>query len=177
MLIPKNFCSFTAKHLYDMISNDIDVMIYHPDVKFVRQIFKPESYDLKSYLELFVDLLTKDGFLLDHLSVDKMKYMGFCKYKSYPVRRIDIRLMPHNSLSAAMLYFTGPAQLNEEMRLRAKKRNMLLNEYGLFLVDSHGNRISVPIHSEKDIFNELGMIYLTPKERQSYALKSKNIDL
>ncbi|XWV25449.1 DNA polymerase family X [Tupanvirus deep ocean] len=47
---------------------------------------------------------------------------------------------------------------------------MLLNEYGLFLVDSQGNRISVPIHSERDIFLELGMDYLIPEERESYNL-------
>ncbi len=54
------------------------------------------------------------------------------------------------------------------MRIRAKKRNMLLNEYGLFLLDSHGNRIPYPIHSERDVFEELGMVYLTPTERETY---------
>jgi len=156
-----------------IVSGDIDVMIYHPDVKFVRQIYLID-YGPKSYLELFVDLLEKENFLLDHLSVSKMKYMGFCKYKSYPVRRIDIRFMPYNSIPSAMLYFTGPYELNQEMRERAKKRNMLLNEYGLFILDSQGNRFSVPINSEKDIFEELGMTYLTPIERESYSLKSIN---
>ncbi|XWV25450.1 putative DNA polymerase family X [Tupanvirus deep ocean] len=53
--------------------------------------------------------------------MNKMKYMGFCKYKLNPIRRIDIRFMPYNSLPAAMLYFTGPAALNEEMRNKQKK--------------------------------------------------------
>ena len=175
-------------------SGDIDVMIYHPDVKYVRQIYKLEDYGkiafqgkqlspptggFKSFLELFVDLLTKDGYLLDRMTISKMKYMGFCKAweifsqssesVSKPVRRIDILFMPYNSLPAAMLYFTGPGLLNEEMRIRAKKRNMTLNEYGLFILDSHGNYLPVPVHSEKDIFEEIGIKYLTPAERQGYA--------
>ena len=152
-----------------LISGDIDVMIFHPDVKYVRHIYKPNEYGLKSYLELFVELLTNDGFLLDNLYASVMKYMGFCRYKNtYPIRRIDIRFMPYNTLPAALLYFTGPYQLNIEMRIQAKKRNMLLNEYGLFITDSQGNQIPVPVHSERDIFEELGMKYLTPEERESY---------
>ena len=151
-----------------LISSDIDVMIYHPDVKYVRHLYRLEDYGFKPYLELFVELLTKDGFLLDNLSMDKMKYMGFCKYKSNPVRRIDILFMPSHSLPAALLYFTGPARLNEEMRTRAKKRDMTLNEYGLFIVDSQGRRYPVPVNSEKDIFEELDMKYLTPEERELY---------
>lgn len=172
------------------ISGDIDVMIYHPDVKYVRQIYQLDMYGFKSYLMLFVELLTKEGYLLDYLSVNKMKYMGFCKSwdifsqnqqitetsnsLTYPVRRIDIIFIPFNSLPAAMLYFTGPYELNIEMRQLAKKRNMLLDEYGLFIINTKGNRIPVPISSEKDIFEELGMRYLTPEERQKYSSKINN---
>lgn len=152
-----------------LVSGDVDVMIYHPDVKHVREIYRLEEYKIKPFLQLYIDLLVEDGFLLDELSMNKMKYMGFCKYKSNPVRRIDILWMPYNSMPAAMLYFTGPQQLNEEMRLTAKKKNMTLNEYGLFIVDSKGNRYEIPISSEKDIFDEIGMKYLTPEERDIYA--------
>ena len=155
------------------ISGDIDVMIYHPDVKFVRQIYKLEELGIKPYLELFVELLNKEEFLLDYLSQDKMKYMGFCKAwdnfinpkLTLVARRIDILWMPCNSLPAAMLYFTGPAQFNRDIRKLAKQKHLHLNEYGLFIVNSCGNHIPVPIHGEKDIFNELGMKYLTPSER------------
>lgn len=150
-------------------SGDIDVILYHPNVKYIRQIFGPEKYGFPAYLELFVELLHKENFLLDDLTTGRIKYMGFCQYKNNPVRRIDIRFMPYNSLPAAILYFTGPVQLNEDMRQRAKKRGMLLNEYGLYLVDSHGNRVALPIESERDIFEDIGMKYLTPAEREKYA--------
>jgi DNA polymerase beta len=164
-------------------SGDIDVLIYHPDVKTTKQILHPKKYGLESFLELFVGKLTEEGFLLDNMT-DKnynIKYMGFCKYKNYPVRRIDIRYIPYNSLPTAMLYFTGPYELNTIMRNAAKKRNMLLNEYGLYMLnseDENGVRTPVKVTSEADVFELLGMDYLTPEERESFSTgtikKTKN---
>ena len=37
------------------------------------------------------------------------KYMGFCKYKTNPTRRIDIRFVMDNDFVPALLYFTGSA--------------------------------------------------------------------
>jgi DNA polymerase/3'-5' exonuclease PolX len=98
-------------------------------------------------------------------------YMGFCKYNNYPIRRIDIRYIPYDSLPTAMLYFTGPYELNTKMRASAKKRGMLLNEYGLFLFDKNKNEVGAPIkiNSEKDVFTILGMDYLIPSERESHS--------
>ena len=47
--------------------------------------------------------------------------MGFCKYKNNLIRRIDIRLIPFESIYAAILYFTGSYELNKIMRINAKK--------------------------------------------------------
>lgn len=155
-------------------SGDIDLLMYHQDVKTTKEIIQPKNYGLDSYLEIFINELTENGFLLDHMT-DKnynMKYMGFCKYKSYPVRRIDVRFVPYNSLPTAMLYFTGPYELNTIMRTAAKKRDMILNEYGLYKIDKNDkNDIKTPvkIKSEADVFKILGMDYLTPEERESFS--------
>jgi len=152
-------------------AGDVDVLMYHPKAKTTQYIIKPEKYHLKPYLEIFVANLTKNGFLLDDMT-DKnfnIKYMGFCKYKNNPVRRIDIRYIPYDSLPAAMLYFTGPYELNTVMRTEAKKRGMLLNEYGLYEVDENGVRTPVKVKSEKEIFEKLGMKYLTPQEREKFS--------
>ena len=152
-------------------SGDIDVLMYHKKAKTSQYITNPEKYDLKPYLELYVKKLTDDGFMLDHLT-DKnynRKYMGFCKYKSYPVRRIDIRFVPYNSLPSAMLYFTGPYELNTIMRSAAKKRSMILNEYGIYEIDEDGNKTPIKIKSEADIFKILGMNYMTPEQRESFS--------
>ncbi len=163
-------------------SGDIDVLMYHPDVITTKQIMNPKKYKLDSYLEIFVDTLTDEGFLLDNMT-DKnynIKYMGFAKYKKSPVRRIDIRYIPYASLPTAMLYFTGPYELNTIMRSAAKKRGMILNEYGLYTIDEKTGETKAPvkINSEADVFEALGMDYLTPEERESFSTgkisKTKN---
>jgi len=155
-------------------AGDIDVMMYHPKVKTTKQIIHPEKFGLEPYLVNFIDKLTDTGFLLDHMT-DKnynMKYMGFSKFKDDPVRRIDIRFMPMNSLATAMLYFTGPYELNTAMRNAAKKRSMLLNEYGLYKIDKNNEndvRILIKTDTEADVFKALGMEYMTPEERESFS--------
>jgi DNA polymerase/3'-5' exonuclease PolX len=149
-------------------SGDIDIMLYHPKVKYTKDIRNPQAHGLQAYLEVLVDNLTEQGFLVDHLTNKnyKMKYMGFSKYNDYPVRRIDIRFIPYKSIYTAMLYFTGPFELNEAMRLAAKKRGMILNEYGLYKIDDDGNKTLIKINSEEDVFHKLGMKYLTPEQRE-----------
>jgi DNA polymerase/3'-5' exonuclease PolX len=150
-------------------SGDIDVLVYHHKVKTKKEILHPYKYCLKPFLGLLVDQLSKNGFIIDTISNKSMKYMGFCKFKSNPVRRIDIRFIPYQSLPAAMLYFTGPYELNTRMRMAAKKRNMVLNEYGLYKIDEKGIKIPIKIKTEADIFKILGMNYLTPKEREAFS--------
>lgn len=152
-------------------SGDIDVLMYHPNVKTMKQILQPEQYNLKPNLDIYVETLTANGFLLDDMT-DKnyhIKYMGFCQYKKYPVRRIDIRYIPYQSLPTATLYFTGPYELNTAMRMAAKKRGMILNEYGLYYIDENGVRDIIPIKSEADVFKTLGMDYLTPEKREKFS--------
>ena len=48
------------------------------------------------------------------------KYMGFCKYKNYPVRRMDIIFVPFESYYPALLYFTGSRELTLQMRKKLK---------------------------------------------------------
>jgi DNA polymerase/3'-5' exonuclease PolX len=160
-------------------SNDFDILIYHPSITSIKQIHDPETHNVKAYLELFVNYLSKKGYLLDHMTDKnyKMKYMGFFQYKNFDVRRMDIRIVPYKSLPAAMLYYTGPFELNKFMRTEAIKRNMLLNEYGLYKIDEDGKKKAFKIKSEKDIFKKLGMDYLTPEERETFDLgKQKKIN-
>lgn len=152
-------------------SGDIDVLMYHPSLKYSKDLVDAKQKKVNSFLEMFVNNLTEDGFLLDHMT-DKnysTKYMGFSQYKNYPVRRIDIRMMPYQSLAASMLSFTGPQELNTEMRTAAKKRNMILNEYGLYKLNEDGSKTLVKAKSEADIFHALGMEYLTPAQRELFS--------
>jgi len=53
----------------------------------------------------------------------------------------DLRLVPPESLGAALQYFTGSKAHNIALRDRALQRGLKLNEYGLFTVDD-GTRVA-----------------------------------
>lgn len=130
-------------------SNDIDIL------------FTMKESKGPNHLKTIINELNDKGFLVDSLTKNnKTKYMGFCKYKDNPVRRIDIRFVKYESFYSALLYFTGSGDFNRNMRSIAKKQGYKLSEYGL-MKDNKIEKIS----SEKDIFNILGMSYVEPNER------------
>lgn len=138
-------------------SGDIDILLYNSNEK---------SKQINYYLEPFIEIL-KDGknpFLLDDLTDKnyKTKYMGFCKYKDKPVRRIDIRFIKFKSYPYAILYFTGSMELNKKMREIAKNMGYKLSEYSLEEIKT-GKKYNAK--TEKEIFNKLGMDYLEPRLR------------
>lgn len=109
--------------------------------------------------------ILNDKFLIDHLTKigeTVSKYMGYCKFEG-EIYRIDIRFFDKSSYASALLYFTGPKELNTFMRRKAKSMNLLLNEYGLYK-----NKKKIKLNTEEDIFNELGIKYLKPNERNDY---------
>lgn len=146
-------------------SNDIDVLITHPNIKTKKGIIDMAN----NYLQSFIDLLKEQDFIKDDLIEDiTTKYMGFCKYKNKPIRRIDILFVPYISYPAALLHFTGSGEFNQQMRNIAKKNGYKLNEYGLFkIINSKTNSYNkfIPVNSEKEIFDILDIEYLEPKER------------
>lgn len=142
------------------ISGDIDILISK------KGILNPEF----NYLEYIIKILKEPqkknnnkSLIIDDITDKNIhtKYMGFCKYKENPPRRIDIRFIPYESYFSALLYFTGSAELNKQMRNIAKTKNLKLSEYGLF--KENGEKIIV--NSERDIFDILDMEYLLPRLR------------
>jgi DNA polymerase/3'-5' exonuclease PolX len=132
-------------------SGDIDVLIYNGNG-----------------LMGFLNALVKENFLVDHLtSLEKSttKYMGMCQYNN-TVRRIDIRFIPIEHLPSALLYFTGSGEFNKRMRKEALKCGYTINEYGIYKLDTFGNKgDSVHVSNEEDIFKVIGMDYLEPHLR------------
>jgi DNA polymerase beta len=132
---------------------DIDVLITHPDAK-----------SEETYLAQLVDKLEKIGFLIDHLTESgNKKYMGVCRVTSF-ARRIDIRFVDYSSYYAAMLYFTGSKHFNIGIRNRALEMGYSLNEYGLHKSDDTSKKI-IPVNSEEEIFDILGIDYVPPTNR------------
>jgi DNA polymerase/3'-5' exonuclease PolX len=137
-------------------SGDVDMIIIHSEL-----LTKTDINKNKSYLELFIKKLLDKSFLIESLTAEDVetKYMGIFSYNDI-IGRIDIRYIPADSYYSAILYFTGGKEFNQRMRIVAKSKGYKLNEYGLY----EGSKAFV-IHSEKDIFDRLGMKYIRPELR------------
>lgn len=141
------------------ISNDIDIIISHPDIITKKQAEK------SNIMTNFIKHLIKSSFIVDSLTSLKVptKYMGICRLTpKHKLRRIDIRFMPIESYYTAILYFTGSSEFNRKMRTVALSMGYTLNEYRL--LDNKGKPFK--INSEKDIFDYLNMEYLQPQYRK-----------
>ena len=128
---------------------------------------KSNNYYLKlliNELKLPIKNNNNKSLLVDDITDKniKTKYMGFCKYKDNPIRRIDIRFVPYNSYFTALLYFTGSKEFNTKIRIKANELGYKLSEYNLIKKDTNKK---IKINSEYNIFKKLKMEYLTPDLR------------
>ena len=76
----------------------------------------------------------------------------------------DLRLVPAESLGAALQYFTGSKGHNIALRDRAIQRGLKLNEYGLFRVEDD-TRIAGD--TELGIYEALGLALVPPELREN----------
>jgi DNA polymerase (family 10) len=76
----------------------------------------------------------------------------------------DLRLVPRESLGAALQYFTGSKAHNIALRDRALQRGLKLNEYGLYPA---GDGPAIAGASEEDIYAALGLAFVPPELREN----------
>ena len=76
----------------------------------------------------------------------------------------DLRLVPRESLGAALQYFTGSKAHNIALRDRAIQRGFKLNEYGLFRIDDD---TVVAGTTEEGIYEALGLAWVPPELREN----------
>ena len=75
--------------------------------------------------------------------------------------QVDIRVVPPKSYGAALLYFTGSKEHNIRLRAIAVKKQLKLNEYGLF----KGQK-DLGSHTETQLYRQLGLTYIEPELRE-----------
>lgn len=75
--------------------------------------------------------------------------------------QVDCRVVSGKSFGAALLYFTGSKNFNIKLRQLAIKKNLKINEYGVF----KKNRF-VAGKTEQEIFKLLDMAYVEPEMRE-----------
>jgi DNA polymerase (family 10) len=78
--------------------------------------------------------------------------------------QVDVRLLAPESFGAALQYFTGSKNHNVNLRQRALKMGLTLNEYGLAEVD--GGKI-VASKTEEDVYKKLKLAYIPPELREN----------
>ena len=76
----------------------------------------------------------------------------------------DLRVVPRESLGAALQYFTGSKAHNIALRDRAIQRGMKLNEYGLYRVEDGG---TVAGETEEALYEALGLAFVPPELREN----------
>jgi DNA polymerase (family 10) len=80
--------------------------------------------------------------------------------------KLDIFHAEPDELPAAILYATGSKEFNVKMRALAKRRGFLLNQRGLFSLNTSGKSGKrVPLKTERDYFSALGLTYVSPDMR------------
>jgi len=89
------------------------------------------------------------------------------------VVQVDLRVISEESIGAAWQYFTGSQAHNVRLREIASKKNLKLNEYGLFRGDK-----MLAGKTEQEIYKKLGLAYVPPTQREDrgeieLALKKK----
>ncbi len=75
--------------------------------------------------------------------------------------QLDVRVVPRASFGAALHYFTGSKAHNVVMRQLAIKKQLKLNEYGLFRGDT-----AIAGATEEEIFAALDLPYVPPELRE-----------
>jgi DNA polymerase (family 10) len=76
--------------------------------------------------------------------------------------QVDLRLVPPESLGAALLYFTGSKEHNIRLRQIAIDKGLSLNEYGL----TRAERM-VAGRTEEEVYRALGMAWIPPELREA----------
>ena len=78
--------------------------------------------------------------------------------------QVDVRLLPRNSVGAALQYFTGSKMHNVSIRQRALKRGYTLSEYSLARLDD-GSEVAAA--SEEEIYRALDLAWIPPELREN----------
>lgn len=156
-------------------SGDIDMLISCPNADLTR--LQAVVFD-----EL-VPQLTRTGFLkvalASHTRGDSDRGTKWHGASALPAtqgeeiwRRIDLLLVPDTQLGAALIYFTGNDIFNRSIRLLASRKNMRLNQRGLYRDVMRGRgreKITdgelVEGRDERTIFEVLGVPWRPPEHR------------
>lgn len=79
--------------------------------------------------------------------------------------KVDMRVVPAESFGAAMQYFTGSKEHNVEIRGRAKKLGLRINEYGVYREEDLDHPIAG--ETEESVYAAVQLPWIAPELRES----------
>jgi DNA polymerase (family 10) len=79
--------------------------------------------------------------------------------------QVDLRVVENKSFGAALLYFTGSKNFNIKLRQIAQKKNLKINEYGVFSVKTKKEKYLIG-KTEEEIFKLLELDFIAPEIRE-----------
>lgn len=79
--------------------------------------------------------------------------------------QVDLRIVEPESFGAALLYFTGSKNFNIKLRQIAIKKNMKVNEYGVFRVKGDQEKL-LASRTEEECLEVLSVPYAPPELRE-----------
>ena len=79
--------------------------------------------------------------------------------------QVDLRVVEPKSFGAALLYFTGSKNFNVKLRQLAIKKNMKVNEYGIFSLKGEKEKFLCG-DTEEHLLKKLGLPYIPPELRE-----------
>ena len=141
------------------VSNDADIIIVKRNSttstieRFIRAL-------IGSQIELLPPYAVGEDRIstMFRITVEKKQY----------VIKSDVFITNPDDYMFMLLYATGSGGFNIIMRAQAKRRGYLLNQKGLFR-----DGVKVPLNNEKAIFDEIGVKYRIPEERNISIYKKK----
>ncbi len=82
-------------------------------------------------------------------------------------RQVDLRVVPEESYGAALQYFTGSKQHNIALRERANRMGLIVNEYGVFVVEGERKGERIAGRTEEEVYRALGLEWIPPELREN----------
>jgi len=132
-------------------SGDIDIIITSDD---------------RSVFHRVIDELISKKMIIEVLSRGDTKCLVVAKLTPRSkARRVDFMFTTKKEYPFAILYFTGSKDFNTSMRAHALKMGMSMNEHGFTNKNNQQNVVYDDIHSEKDVFDKLKLVYVPPDKR------------
>lgn len=175
-----------------MDSHDIDIMIMHPEIRTSADIGSSEVQWLQILVDQLIETGIIASLTYGPTKFMGVIYWWSDALNRKVARRIDIIWVPKDSYYSSLLHFTGSDLLNRSMRMTALKLGYTLNNHGIYPLKEAGKYknskgadtinhktialdekapkhyitdVKIPLKSEKEIFDILGMKYLEPHER------------